>query len=158
HDALSIWLADVRRSPGHVARDFGGVPRRIERVRIAPDRPQPLANFLAAQVLQVDAEAGPVGELAVVAALAGEVGENLDRVADVANQDERRPDVIGRQRAGILLGLLAGVAHQHVPAPMRAAAAAGWRGLESRKRFLAGAERDFLLAALLPALLGFEDE
>src|SRR5690606_14249223 len=103
---------------------------RIERVRIEPDRPQPLPNLLAAQVLQVDAEAGPIGELAVVAALAGEVGEHLDRVAHVADQDKRRPDVIVGERARILLRLLAGVAHQHVPAAMRAASAADGRGVE----------------------------
>ena len=45
-------------------------------------------------------------------------------VADVADQDERRPAVIGRQRPRILLGLFAGVAHEHVPASMRAAATA----------------------------------
>lgn len=41
---------------------------------------------------------------------------------------------------------------------MRAASAAGRRGVEPGKRFLRGAERDFLLAAFLPALLGFENE
>src|SRR5690606_8421956 len=55
-----------------------------------------------------------------------------------------------RERARILLRLLAGVAHQHVPAAMRAASAVGRRGVEPGKRFLRGAERDFLLAAFLP--------
>jgi hypothetical protein len=83
--------------------------------RIGPDQPQALPHLRPAQIVEVDAEGPAVGELDVVAALAGEVGIGLDHVADIADQDERRPPVIGRQGTGIVLGLAAGVQHQHVP-------------------------------------------
>ena len=53
--------------------------------------PQTLADLLVPQVFEVDAEALAVGKLRVVLPLPGKVGIDLDAMADVADQDERRP-------------------------------------------------------------------
>jgi hypothetical protein len=121
--------------------------------RIGPDTSQPLPDLRAAQVLQIDAERLAIGELGVVLPLAGEVGIGLDDVADVADQDERRPAMIDRQRPCITLGLAASVQHQHVPGPAGVAHAAG-------RRFHAGQilDRDLLRTLYLPRLLGLQDE
>src|SRR6185312_1097282 len=95
-----------RREPlRHVARRLRRLPRGVELVRVRPDQPQPLADFLIAQLFEIDAVALAVGELAVVASLAGEVGIDFEGVPDVADDDERRPLVVVRQRPGIVLRL-----------------------------------------------------
>src|SRR3546814_2532562 len=90
---------------------------------VGPDLQQALADSGLAQVLQVDAERLAVGELGVVLALQREVGKELDDVADVDDRQEGRPALLRRQAPGVVLRLLARVAHQGVP--LRAAAPAG---------------------------------
>src|SRR3546814_4359712 len=90
---------------------------------VGPDLQQALADSGLAQVLQVEAERLAVGELGVVLALQREVGKELDDVADVDDGQEGRPALLRRQAPGVVLGLLARVAHQGVP--LRAAAPAG---------------------------------
>ena len=82
---------------------------------------------------------------------AGEVGIGLDAVADIGDDEKRRP--FG-QRLGILLGLAAGAQHRGVPGLGAANAVAapvagrGEAGLLQQRFFAFG----------LAALLGFEDE
>jgi hypothetical protein len=150
-------LADMREPLRDVAGDDGGVSGRIETVRIEPDRAEAIADLGVAQIAEIDAEPGAIGKLAVIFSLAGKVGEDLDRMADIDDQDEGRPAMVGGKRARILFGLLAGVAHQYVPAPLRAAAAARlWRD-EARQDGLLG-KCDLLGAAEFAALLCFEHE
>src|SRR5262245_24024858 len=77
---------------------------RIERERVGPHQPQPVANAFIAQILEIDAEALAVGELGVVLPLAGEVGIELQAMADIAGEDERRPAVRSWQAARIAFG------------------------------------------------------
>ena len=58
--------------------------------------------------------AARVGERRVGGAGARELGIELDRVADVDHEQERRAAFGGGQRAGIALGLAAGAQHRVV--------------------------------------------
>jgi hypothetical protein len=69
-----------------LARHPGGFPRRVQAHRVGPDARQPFADVRAAQVLQIDTEGLPVGELSVVLSLAGEVGIGLDHVPHIDNR------------------------------------------------------------------------
>ena len=76
-------------------------------------------------------------------------------MADVADDNQGRRLVVLRQQADIVLRLLAGVEHQHVPGALRAAPPAHLRlGAEE-----VGSSADLLVASfLLTRLFGFEDE
>ena len=124
---LSLQVAgDAGQSFGDVAADFGAASGRDRglagrtRSRAAgrgwPGRADPC---------QRDGIAVPVRELGVVLPLTGEVGVDLDHVADIDDQDEGRPAVLLRQRAGVILSLLLGGAHHPVPAPRAAGRCAG---------------------------------
>ena len=95
------------------------------------------------EVVEADAEAGGVGEVGVVLAGAGEVGEELDLLADGDGDEEGR--VFVGEGAGVGLGLAAGADHGVVPRGAGGAArgAAGRRGSWARRG---------------GAALGFEDE
>src|SRR3546814_11963724 len=97
-----------------------------------------------------------VGEVAVVATLSREVGKDFNRMADVADKDEGRPDMFGGKGAGILFGLFTRVAHQDVPATMRAASSARGCCRKPGQRFLAGGQCDLLCPSFLPALFSSE--
>src|SRR3546814_20290457 len=119
--AIFEELADVGEPFCDIARDLGGVFGWVERVGIEPDRPQAFADMLVAQIFQIDAEAAAVGELAIVATLSREVGKDFNRMADVADKDEGRPDLFSGTGAGTLFGLFTPVAPQEVPATIRVA-------------------------------------
>ncbi len=87
-------------------------------------------------------------------ALEREVGVELDHVADVDDDQERRPALVGRQALGVGLGLLARLAHD--PVPLRPAAPAG-AGSQFRKLEAESLELGDLLQAL-GALLGLQHE
>lgn len=96
-----------------------------------------------------------IGKMIVILPQPGEVGVDLDHVADIDDQQEWRVAVIYRQRAGIILRLPPRSDHHLVPA---LGAAFGVPellcGLESRKRQLLALHR------LLPLrrLLGLQNE
>ena len=100
----------------HLAGDLGADAGRIEAVRIVPDGLQAGAGRLVAQVVQRDAVAVAVRKLRIALPLAREVGINLDHVAHVHDQQERRPAILARNGAGIAVGLVAGAQHGVVPA------------------------------------------
>jgi hypothetical protein len=90
-------LASLARRSGDVAGDLGGDFRGIERMGIEPDAAEALADFRAVEVRQGDAVRDGIGEAFVLAAGAGELGVEVDAVADVANDEERRAAFIGGQ-------------------------------------------------------------
>ncbi len=136
---------------GRAGRGAGWVQAK----RIGPDSDQAVPDFWPAQVFEVDTEGLAVGKLGVVLPLPGKVGIDLQHMADVADQDERWPPMIDRQRTGVAFGLAAGVAHQHIPASIggSGARAVGLRGGKQARPKGRG-----LRMALQAGLLGFEDE
>jgi len=103
-----------------------------------------------AQVLQHDAVARPVGELRIGLPAAGEVGIDLDAIADVGDEQERRPAMIDRQRLGIAFGLPLGLHHRLGPAGH---AAPGGAALHTRGGGLAEKVK-IVLAALRRRAIG----
>jgi hypothetical protein len=93
---------------GNVSGDGGGEFGGVERMRIQPDFPQAVADFGPVKVRQVDAVRDGIGEALVLAAGAGELGVEVDGVADVANDQERRAALLGRQRGDLAAPLVEG--------------------------------------------------
>ena len=104
--ALLQRLAHLREALGDVAGDAGGLLRRIEGMRLLPDALQKRADVVLAQIVQVDAKAVAVGEMAVGAPGAGEVGVKLQAVADIADDDEGRRRMIRIEQEDVRLRLL----------------------------------------------------
>ena len=117
---LGIALAGLQRLAhfGQPLCDLAGNPRRglgrVERVRIGPDCRQPRAHIGVAQVLHEDPEALAVRILVVGAPGAGEIRKELQAVAHIAGDDERRRGMVGVQKEYVAFGLLARVLHHHV--------------------------------------------
>ncbi len=121
----------------NLARGFDGAFGRVEAVRVSPDGAEQRLHLGLRQIVEEDAEALPVRELGVVAALAGEVGVKLEAVAHIAHDDEGRPVMRGWKLAGIVLRLLAGVVHQRVPLA-RGAGDGGFLVFRGQKVWLVG--------------------
>lgn len=111
------------------------------------------------QVFQLDAPRARIGEGFVLAAGAGEFGVDVEAVADVADDQERRPGFAGREQVDVALALGVGAVEGLVPGGGSALAVAGGRGdrggVEGGEQRLVGVG---LVAARVDALLGFEDE
>lgn len=152
---LLQMLGDLREPfrdlAGRLGRDLG----RVELVRIEPDRAQPLADVVGAQILEKDPKVLPVGKLRIIFSLAGEIGIELEAMADVANDQEGWPAFRGRERLGVVLRLAPGVDHEDVPGARGRAAAV-------RGRLLRLGLEEIALLGLLgagpAALLRLEDE
>ena len=141
---------------GEVSGDFAGglgaFERRVEAGGVVPDRVQARLHAGVGQILQGDVAALGVGEGAVVAALAGEVGVDIDAAPDIADQDERRAVMVGVQAVGVVPGLGEGIAHQAVPAGL---ALPRLLFFQSEQVGLTG---DRLGPTLKARLLGLQDE
>ena len=126
--ASALWPALFQRSGEasealrDLAGDAGAAARGVERQRIGPREAEGLAHVGVAQFGEQDAVALRIGERDVGAAGAGELGVELDAVADIDDDEERRAAFAGGERAGVLLGLAAGLEHGFIP---RRAAALG---------------------------------
>ncbi len=103
--ALFEAAGDGGEQISNVARDAGGAGGGIEAFGIGPDGAQTVAHILVAQVLQHDPVARPVGELGVGFAGAGEIGIDLDAIANVGDEQERWPAMINGERLGVAFGL-----------------------------------------------------
>ena len=88
-------LGDLGQPLGNVFRDGGADLGRIKTVRLGPDRAQAILHIRVEEIVHRQAVGLPVGEVRVVAALPGEVRENLDHIANVDNQQERGVVVFG---------------------------------------------------------------
>ncbi len=95
----------------NAARDGDAPALRVERVRLGPDGAQPLADFGVGQIGEIDAEGCGVRKLRVMFAGAGEIGIEIEAEADVADDQEWRPSLLGRQVTGVGLSLAAGSEH-----------------------------------------------
>jgi len=136
---------------GDLAGDGGGFFGRIERVRVEPDGAEALAHLGLAEVVQAEAVRARVGEVEVGFSLLGEVGEELEGVADIDDEQERRGLFGDGQGVGVALGLAAGLDHLAIPGFGAAgdAGAAGGVGLEGKLGLLDGGGG---------VLFGLEDE
>ena len=154
--ALAIFqrLADFRQAFGDIARHARGFLRGIEGMRFLPDFCQPFANGRFTQIFEIDPKALAIWKLVVSTSCAGEIRVNLERVADVAGDDERWCGMIGVEQKHIGLRLLASVLHHHIPAA-RDAAPAELFGLCVEQGKLAG---DGLLLARKTRLLRLQYE
>lgn len=90
---------------GDVAGDLGGDFRRIERVGIGEDEAEAVADFGFPQVRQQDAVVGGIGEALVAPTGAGELGVEVDGMADVADDEEWRA-AMGRGEVGDVVAAL----------------------------------------------------
>jgi len=70
-----------------------------------PDLPQARAHCVRAQIGQANAVRTRVGERRVGGAAAAEFGVQLDNIADINDEQKRRPALLRRQIAGVVLGL-----------------------------------------------------
>ena len=104
-----------------------------------------VANLRVAQVFEADAKAGGVGEVGVVLAGAGEVGEKLDLLAN--GDGDQKGRIFVRKRPGIAFGLATGPNHRIVP---------GRAGRRSRGRV--GKQRELRRRHGERPALGFENE
>jgi hypothetical protein len=111
-----------------VAGDLGADAGRVEGERIGPDGAEERADIGAEEIVQKDAVGAGIREGQVCLAVAGEVGEELNGVADI--DDDGRPAFFPGERASILFGLMSGLDHGGVPAVGLAEADAAERGAE----------------------------
>ncbi len=100
---------------GDFAGDFGADFRRVERERVEPDAAETLADGGVAEIIEAEAEAARIGISLVGAASLGEVGIDLDAVADIDDEEEGRGRFVGGEVAGVALGLAFGAPHGVVP-------------------------------------------
>jgi hypothetical protein len=121
-------LASLARRSGDVAGDLGGDFRGIERMGIEPDAAEALADFRAVEVRQGDAVRDGIGEAFVLAAGAGELGVEVDGVADIADDEEGRAALIGGQGGDVAAALVVGAFKGFVEGEGAAFAVAGLGG------------------------------
>lgn len=90
-------------------------------MRRTPDQAQPLPDFGSPQIAQLDTETAAIRKRCIVFARAGKIGVEIDGAPDIADEDERRADMIIGKRVGVFHGLALGRAHQILPQPRLAA-------------------------------------
>ena len=100
---------------GDFAGDVGGLARGIERGWIGPDEAKAFADFFFGKLRKADAEAAWVGKGEVGFSGLGEIGVDLEGVANVNGDEERRIGFAGRESADVTLGLAFGFDHGVVP-------------------------------------------
>ena len=118
-----------------------------------PDQTEPLTDLGIAQAVERDPEALGVRELAVALPGPAEVGIELEAVADVDDDQERRPAVVDRERLGVALGLTPSALHGDAPGP-----GASDGGAFSRLRLYASEERQLFFELLVRTLFCLHDE
>jgi hypothetical protein len=131
---------------GDFAGDAGADAGGVERKGVEPDGAEAVLDFGAGEIGEEYAVVVTVRELGVIFSRQGEIGVEFNTVADVDNDEERRPTFVERNCFGVGLGLIAGGEHGFVPAGCGAdgCAAAGTDGHGG--------------GGLVAALFGFEHE
>jgi hypothetical protein len=137
-----------------LAGDAGAASRGVERLRVGPREAERLAHVGVAQPGEQDAVALRIGERDVGAAGTGELGVEFDTVANIDDDKQRRTAFAGGQRAGVLLGLAAGLEHGFIP---RRAAALSVAFLRGFRLCLRGVGKGLGGFAFFHSLLRFED-
>ena len=94
-------LGQGGEAAGDVAGDLGGELGGIERMGIEPNSPEAVADFLPMEIRQGDAVGDGIGETLVLATGAGELGIEIDGMAHVANDEERRAAFLGWQGGNV---------------------------------------------------------
>ena len=138
----------VLRQGGARGSFAAGRPRWIEIEGRRPDLGEAGADFGPCEVFEQNPAARRIGKMAVARPAQAEIGEQLDRVADIDHDQEGRPAFPGRQGAGIGLRLHAGLPHGALPV----CAAPDGHSPPCPRRGRSGG------GAVVAPLLGFQDE
>ena len=141
---------ELGEAAGDVAGDFGGFLGGIERIGIGPNGAEGGAVLFLAEIGEEDAVVFRVREALVVAAGAGELGVEVDAVADVAHDEKRRAALGDGERGDVAAALVEGTFEGAVEGGGAAFAVAGFGGKRGR--------RQDVTATFGGALLGFADE
>jgi outer membrane immunogenic protein len=116
---------------------------------------QTLPHVRLAKVFDEDAERLTIGELIERLPVLAEVRVDLEAMAYVTDDDERRRRMATRQEPNVVLSLAAGVEHQHVPRSLSAAPTA-WNRIGGKQFALA--EQLLCASRLLAGLFRLKNE
>ena len=105
---------ELREPVRDVAGDLGNALRRVERMRIGPDRTEELANLRLTQVFEGDPVIFRIGEALVASSGDGELGVEFENIADVADDEKRRSPLTCGKIADVALGLGMGARHRFI--------------------------------------------
>ena len=130
---------------------------RVEGMGIGPDAAEALADFRAVEIGQGDAVGNGIGEALVLPAGAGELGVEVDGVADIADDEEGRAALGGGESGDVFPGLVEGAGEDLVEGSGAAFAVAGFLG-SSRGGRNEVEEGAGFGGFEVGALFGFEDE
>ena len=105
-------LGQLGQHVGNFTGGAGGLAGGVQRHGVKPQRTQPRLDFWASQPGQRDAVVLRIRERGMFGAAAGKFGVKLKRFTHIDNQQKRRTAfTVGRQGAGVVLGLAAGFFH-----------------------------------------------
>ena len=121
-------FGEFREGFGHLTGDGGGVFGGIEGMGISPDAAEAVADFRAVEIREGDAVEDGIGEAFVLPAGAGELGVEVDGVADIADDEEGRTALGGGEGGDIFPGLVVGAGEDFVEGGGAAFAVAGFLG------------------------------
>ena len=96
---------EIRQGLRDLAGDLRGVLGGIERAGIAPDGAEQVAGLLLVQILEMDAVGARIRETLVLPAGAGELGVEIEGMADIADDEKRRPALLRREGVDVALAL-----------------------------------------------------
>lgn len=156
-----LWLVfqfGVARENGKLSRNFTrdarSLSRGIEGVGIEPDGAQAVANLRLCNLFNTDAKGSRVRKGQVGFSSQRKVGVDLYGMADIDDDEKRRPALRCRERLGITLGLSSRRKHGCIPPARSTHCGAAFHfsfgidGGRLKECFLNG----------IAALLGFEDK
>jgi hypothetical protein len=119
-------LRELGQAGGDVAGDLGGFLAGIERVRIGEDKAQALANLRAVEIAEENAVVSGIGKPLVSSAGAGELGVEIEGVANIADDEKRRAAVACREMRDVVAALVIGALEGFVESGTSPAAVAGF--------------------------------
>ena len=121
-------LSKIGESLSDFSGDGGGMLRWVEGVRVRPDGAEAVAHLRLVEIRQGDSVGDRVRKALIVATGAGELRVEVDGVSDVADDEEGRAAIFGRQCGDIPACLVVGTLEGLVERSGAAFPMAGLRG------------------------------